>query len=490
MSTLLLFAISGFLLGHLLVGYATGMVWSLVLLGGAGSIALGVLIRRWLGGACLLFLASLVLGQHMAGESVEEWQSLPAVVNFAGETIVIKRESAKTWYQPVVLRPLDRGVAAADILWQAPRTLTLVPGDRVELTCALARPTNFDSRFDYATYLATRGIGFICERADEHALILDDGHWRHRLFVLQAAIRSRITGLVPEPAAGLLQGLFLGGDETLPQTLRDAFRRAGLSHIVAVSGYNMTLIAFATLFAALSLGLWRKTATALAMLGILGFLLIIDTSAASVRAAIMAWIVFLAYFVGRPASALNGLSLAACLMTIINPLIVRYDIGFQLSFLATLSLIAASPWLDQLSRRAHFLGKLVLIPLATLIIEGFILPVIAFHFGTINWLGPLANTLVLPLVPLAMVLGALFLMASFALPVLAPFFVLPLWLLLMLVVSVAEWVGGLAWSTFEGWYPSAAVLCGWYIVLGAVVWYSRKSLYAYALRMDHPRRTL
>lgn len=490
MGVLFLVAASAYLFGNLLVGFLPQLILSAGLLLCAGMLVIGVVSTWRLAFVGIMALALGWLGYAHASHELAGWQALDATMVYTGKVQVVKREVAKTWYQPVTLEPIIPKLAQESrILWRAPRTFETKPGDQLVLTCSLSRPENFDPRFDYRTYLAAHGVGYVCERAGESEELPRAPSWRRALFTIQQALEGQIVKALPEPAAGLLQGLFLGGSDTLPQALNDQFRRAGLSHIVAVSGYNMTLVAFAVLFLALLSGLWRRTATLLAMLGIFVFLLLIDSSAASLRAALMVWIVFLAFFLDRPTHAVNGLVLAGLLMTVENPLIVRYDVGFQLSFLATLALIVASPWLERLVRGQAWWQRLVLIPLSTLAIESFILPVMAFHFGTVNLLGPLANTLVLPLIPLVMLLGFLTLLIGSVIPVLAPVVAFPTWLILMSIIWVAEHIGALPWSTSTGWYPSIWLLSGWYVVLSGVLWYSRKLHYAYALRMDQSSRS-
>lgn len=485
MHTLFLAASAGYLLGNLFVGFPSSDVWPGLLVGAAASIGWGVLMT-WRGAAAgLLFFGACFLGYSVVQSERAQWETWPATKLLASDVVVIKRQPAKLWYQPMVVRSTE-SPAIPDILWRAPRTLEVTPGDRLFLICELKRPENFDPHFNYALYLATQDIGYVCERAHESRLLVHDiTKWRSRLDRIQTTIRERMTEALPEPAAGLLQGLFLGGDDALPQSLQDAFRRAGLSHVVAVSGYNMTLVAFAVLFMALLSGLSRPAATLCAMIGIFIFLLLIDTSAASLRAALMAWIVCLAYFLGRPAQAFGSLSMAALVMAMAHPLIVRYDVGFQLSFLATLALIAGSPWLEYLARRRHWLWKFSLVPLSTIIIELFIVPVVAFHFGTVSLLGPIANTFVLPLIPVVMLLGFLLMLVGWLLPPLLPVLTLPVWWILLFIINVAESIGRLPWNALTGWIPSTWFFIGWYLVLTLIVWYSRKLLYAYALRMDH-----
>lgn len=476
---------SGALGGIFFVTVPTPQVGVWVLLGLVVTLLIGFLVSWRQAGFWFLMFTALFLGHLTVRAEDAFWQTLPETLSVDTSFTVIKREVPKTWYQPIILRPMDEGQLSVDVLWRAPRTATLTPGEQIQLRCELKRPENFDPHFDYVRYLATRGIGYVCERSLEVIPLETRDQFRFQLFQIRAKIQTEINTLLSEPAAGLLQGLFLGGDDTLPQSLTEQFRRAGLSHLVAVSGYNMTLVAFAVLFITLSLGLWRRTAMVLAAVGILIFLLLIDTSAASIRAALMAWIVFLAFFVGRLESALHGLLLAAFLMAIENPLIVRYDVGFQLSCVATLTLLLIGPWLEILVKQGGWWRKALALLLATIAIEISIAPIVIIHFGMVSLLGPLANLIVLPLIPIVMALGGVVLFLSFLWPLLAQVVILPLWWLLMVIIWTAEFIEGLSWSAWSGVSLTPVVVISWYLVLLGLSWYSRISLKRYALRMDH-----
>lgn len=485
MGNAFLIASTGLLMGMLGVTVPPTVVQWVVLVGLVIGLVFSPLISWQRTSVLALMMGALFVGHNVAQTHDREWQALPETVYVETSYTVIKRESAKVWYQPVVLRPLAPSEVTSAVLWRAPRTVSFQPGDQLILGCELKRPENFDPRFDYARYLATRDIGYMCTRAVYVRQLETVDRVRQIRFLVQEAVRTHINRVVAEPGAGLLQGLFLGGDDALSPALTEHFRRAGLSHIVAVSGYNMTLVAFAVLVLALSLGFWRKTATVLAVIGIGLFLAIIDTSAASIRAALMAWVVCLAFFIGRPGSALHGLLLAAALMAIENPGIVRYDVGFQLSCVATLALLVVSPWLEILIKPKGLIRRGLALLLATCAIEISIAPIIIFHFGLMSWFGPIANLVALPLIPFIMALGCVVLFVGWLIPLAIPLLSLPLWWLLMLIIWTAEIIGGLTWSATTDMYLSRESIISWYLVLSALVWYSRNLLSRYALRMDH-----
>lgn len=485
MGRLFLWGSAGYLLGNLLVNTESQLFFSWCLLVMAGVVAAGALFSWRSVVPFGLMLITMSMGFVLVQQEVHWWDTLPQDLSLKTKVVVVHREAPQLWSQPFVVKPVDTDVVQTNILWRAPRTMPITPGMTLLLDCLIHQPENFEEQFDYRRYLATKNIGYICDQERGATLLPESSLWRSKLFAWQTGLRDQLSSFLSDPAAGLLQGLFLGGNDGLSVGLREAFRRAGLSHIVAVSGYNMSLVAMAALLVALFAGFWRKTATLLAMSGILLFLLLIDTSAASLRAALMAWIGFAAFFLGRPLQLFNGLLLAALLMTLVQPLIVRYDVGFQLSFLATLMLFVVSPWLAQLVRRGGWYWSWAALLLSTIAIELGIFPVIAFHFGMVSLLTPLANLIVLPLIPLAMALGFLMLLLGSLVPFLGTLLAFPTWLILMGVVWTSEWIASLPWGVVESITFPAPFIVGWYIVLSAVIWYSRKLLQSYVLRLDH-----
>ncbi len=442
-----------------------------IMLGGVGIMAL------WLG---------IVWYAH----AFERWHTLPETVEYTGLVEIIERGEVKVFYRPLTLRPISETWSGGDILYRAPIDMASQPGEHLDFQCALSRPKNFEPGFDYRLLLATRGTGYVCERGGEATALLDAGsRFRTALSRAQSEFRTRITALIPEPEAGLLMGLLIGGDDTLAPETKAAFGRAGLSHIVAVSGYNMSVVAQGLVILALVFGLWRRFAVGLAVIGLAGFLLFIDGSAASLRAAIMAWLAFGAYFVGRPAASWNGLLIAGASMLIFNPLLIRFDVGFQLSFLATLALLVFTRSFETFGCFRHWYGKIAAMFLTTVIIELFTLPVIGSTFGVVSLIAPIANVIVLPLVPFAMFVGIGMIMVSVFWPGLG-FLLVPLvWLPLTAIVRTAEGLANIPWSSLDlsrvGLDIGATFALLWYAGLGIGVYQLEKRRKRYVLGMDH-----
>lgn len=303
-------------------------------------------------------------------------------------------------------------------------------GDRVEALGWLETPPTFET-FNYRDYLARRGIYSQMRRATVTRLASGGGNPLLRaLFAYRRHAHATVQRLFPEPEASLLAGILLGLERGIPPRVRRAFDDTGTSHIIAISGFNITILA--SVFISL-LGRWlgarRGSAAAFAAIGL--YTLLVGADAAVVRAAIMGGLALAAQRLGRQADALASLGAAALAMTAVNPAVL-WDVGFQLSFAATLGLVLYAPplqarFVDLASRRlprasaerlAGPVGEFLLFTLAA---QATTLPLTAYYFRRLPLVSPLANVVILPLQPPTMVLGGLAtLVGTLSLPLARP----------------------------------------------------------------------
>ncbi|HLD61526.1 MAG TPA: ComEC/Rec2 family competence protein, partial [Patescibacteria group bacterium] len=189
----------------------------------------------------------------------------------------------------------------------------------------------------------------------------------------------------------------------IPEELKDKFSITGLSHILAVSGFNITIIGWAIYWvSARAPFMNRKRAFWLSLGIIFCFVMIAGFEASIIRAAIMGSLLLIAEQAGRRRSGLNLLLIAAACMLLFNPKLFWLDIGFQLSFLATFGLLVVSPRIEK-----YFLWMPKTLELrktfaATLSAQIMTLPIIASSFGIVSLIAPLTNIIVLPLIPYVM----------------------------------------------------------------------------------------
>ncbi len=339
-------------------------------------------------------------------------------------------------------------------------------GDVLQVNCELVKPEPIED-FRYDMYLARYGVFSICTSAKINKIGEGEGSLVLRgIFSLKEVVAVQINKLWHEPHASFMAGLLYGYRGGLGE-LNELFNRTGVTHIVAISGYNITIVVTILLAITVSLYIPRKKAFWLVIIGIALFVLFAGASASVLRAGIMGIIVLLAKQVGRLSRVGNIMALTAVLMAIQNPLVLVWDAGFQLSFIATLGLVYLTPLIrGGFERWPQFLGirESVISTLAAIIAT---LPLILYQFGRLSIVAPVVNVLILWLIPMIMLFGFLTILLSF------------LWLSLGEVLAWITWVGLKYITTVVKWFASldfAAVaffLPAWVMIIlyvGLVYW--------------------
>jgi competence protein ComEC len=294
-------------------------------------------------------------------------------------------------------------------------------GDIVRVRGRLQTPPE-DEDFSYRDYLAREGIRSYMPSADATLLPgSEENPLAAAIYALKEKSLDNIYRLFPDPEASLLAGILLGVDSGLSEPLQQAFKNTGTAHIIAISGFNIAIIAgiFVKLFSRI---LGTRRGTAAAIVGIAFYTFLVGANAAVVRAAIMGTISLFAVQVGRRQQGLNTLAFVAGLMALINPLVL-WDIGFQLSFFATLGLVLYGDTFQQAAEKliAHFFPSSNAEKFSELFAEFILLtfaaqlttlPIMAYQFKQISLISFAANPFILPAQPAVMILGGQAVFAS------------------------------------------------------------------------------
>ncbi len=300
--------------------------------------------------------------------------------------------------------------ADGDLLLQAPLGPAYRYGDRIRATVEL-RPLPAQGGSDFENYLSERGItasGFL-----RNVEILARGQGSDIRGAVSEARADRdgaLAAALYEPLAGLARGIVTGRRGTLDPALQNDLRDSGLSHLVIISGSNVTILAaLVVAFSAWFIG--RRRAIWLALAVVAAYTVFVGADAPVVRAAIMAAMFLLAGALGRRSSAAPAIALAAALMVAVAPRVID-DLSFQLSFAATIALaLIAQPLRLRLPRLAtqaggrgglseRLLNTLTETAIVTVAAVAATLPLIALHFGRISLVALPANLLVVPAFPL------------------------------------------------------------------------------------------
>jgi len=242
-----------------------------------------------------------------------------------------------------------------------------------------------------------------------------------------------------EPYAGLLSGLIVSGKEAMPKDMLEEFRRAGVIHIVVLSGFNLTVIA------AFMKIIFRSVR--FSVVGIILFVIMTGAQATVVRAAIMVLTVILAKRLGRNFSAPRALLVAAFLMLLHNPKILVFDPSFQLSFLATCGLIFVTPIVEKYLSRVPEKWGLRTTTATTLATQMTVLPLLIYSIGDFSLVSLPANILILFVIPATMLVGFIAAVIAYVSTILALPFTYMAYLLLAWILGVSHYLGNLSFAS-------------------------------------------
>lgn len=272
---------------------------------------------------------------------------------------------------------------------------------------------------------------------------------------------------LPEPLASFGMGLLIGQKATLPQITSDQLSTVGLTHLIAVSGYNLTILIEA---ARRILGKRSKYQTAVISLLLMGvFLLLAGSSASIVRAALVSSLSLLAWYYGRQLKPLLLITLAAALTAWLSPLYLWSDIGWYLSFLAFFGVIVISP---VLTKRLYGVRKpptLVALIIETISAQLPTVPYIMYIFGRVSLISLVANILTVPLIPLAMLLATIAGTAGMIAPMLSGWVAWPARLLLTYILDVVSILSRVP-HALASYSMTFTALLGCYGIVLSVTW--------------------
>lgn len=338
------------------------------------------------------------------------------------------------------------------VLVRADRFVHVAYGDVVRTTGKLELPTEFETdtgrTFNYPMYLLAHGVTHVMSFADVVVVGHGEGNWViEELLALKHWFIRGIERALPEPESALLAGLLLGEKRGLGEDLTEAFRRAGVVHIIVLSGYNVALV-INVVREGLQAVLSRNVALGASGVVAILFMLMTGASETAVRATLMALVVLLAKSLYRPADGLRILLLVAAGMAVWNPYLVLFDLSYQLSILATLGLVTLShhliPYLTWL--RHKFLIEIASTTLATQIA---VLPLLIISIGQVSLVSLVSNILILLPVPYAMLVGFFAaLIATLSSTLAFPLSVVA-YAILHYIIVVSEFLGSLPFASLQ-----------------------------------------
>lgn len=375
-------------------------------------------------------------------EALSQWMGQPATVSARVVSEVDRRSNRQEAIIRVSEPPIGRGLLVHRLF------PVLKTGMVLQLRCKIAPSRRGDALNDDPS-LRLKRVFWICRYPPLAIRGQQLDFPRKMLFAFKTWAIRTINRSFPEPHASFLAGLLFGVRRSMPEFFYSSLQKTGTMHLIAISGYNISLVLNVVLRTTERLGLARMLRLGLAGASLVSFVILTGASASVLRAAVMGGLGVLAIAFGRKQIARQLLFVAAGLMAAFQPLIVRYDIGFQLSFAATFGLIH---WSSRLERR------MVMVPeayglrqtlAATLAANIAVTPLLITYFGSISLIAVVENLLILPLIPWMMLGGFVFLLGAAVAPFASGWLAMPTLLLLHAAVSAislgaalpfAQWV--------------------------------------------------
>jgi competence protein ComEC len=419
-----------------------------------------VLIALALGATAILVRATVMpVGSELLGAPGEGPWTM--VVESIG--------SPRDGQQVATLRTPADGAAGFRLAATLPRYPPIEPGDQVEVDGRIRdRPDG-----PYGEYLARIGAWgtvdarrlTLLDRPTDPGTILES---------MRRGAGDLLTRVLPEPEAGLAAGILIGLRDRVDRTVAAEFTTAGVSHVVAISGWNIAIVAAAVTALAGRFG--RRRRAVVATVAIVVYILFAGASPSVLRAGAMAGVVLLARETGRAGQAAAALGWAAAVLLLADPRLVA-DAGFQLSTLATAGLIAwATPLSDRLDRwTAGHLPRWLTESLGvSLAAQAATLPIVLASFGRLALIAPVVNLFVVPLVAPAMAAGIVALLGGALVgggvpTAVGAILAAPGWVALRLIIGIVNVAAGVPLASVTLAPPIGSIVALGSIVLAVVV---------------------
>lgn len=373
----------------LLICCLTGMLYQLSLPGNTESN-----IRSYIGKGVISFSGTVSEPPEASGSSVRYVISTEILERAGDETLKVEGK----------------------VLLSLPLGFNYKYGDRLEVIGELIAPPA-GSGGSWRDYLNHRGIYTYSQFGQVNLLESGGGNPLLRLlYGLRDKGARVIDEIFPAPENALLRGILLGDESQISPLAKEAYSITGTSHIIAISGFNMAVLAgiVAHVF---TRRLGAQKGSLLTIITLLLYTILVGAEASVMRAAFMGAFTVVASSIARRGNSLNNLGISVLLMMLINPHL-PWDVGFQLSAMATLGLALLMPplrarltlWMnarfgEEFSARfSTWIGDFLIV---TLVAQLSVLPLLLYHFKSFSWVFLIANPLILPVQPLVMILGLL-----------------------------------------------------------------------------------
>ncbi|MEN9551871.1 MAG: hypothetical protein RI935_248 [Candidatus Parcubacteria bacterium] len=352
------------------------------------------------------FCVGIVRTQLIEEKSV---LSCETTCSFKGEIISLVEE--KDDKQVIVIQ--EEGGELYDVMIRVPLYPAFQKGDTVSVEGSTKKVTQHyvgvnQKVFDYENFLLSKGIGSQMMYPKVSLVEKRGNSFLHRLYSFRDALHVRVVEMVQGVEGVIASGMLLGS-ATLYDDEKELFRIAGLSHIIVLSGFNISILIIALFVILRMLPVPLRVIASLFVIAI--FIIMVEGGISVIRAALMSFVALTAFALGKRYFASQALLLSAIAIVIYSPPLLLYDVSFHLSFLATAGIIYLY---DMIHTRLYAMPELMRTVVATTV-AAYIstTPYLIYTFESLSTYSVIANIFVVPLVPIAMLMTLITVVVSY-----------------------------------------------------------------------------
>lgn len=343
-------------------------------------------------------------------------------------------------------------------------------GDKIEFYLEYEKPSTARNYmgFDYSNYLKTKKIFGTVNLKEEDVEIISHDNSNiilRKIYELRNLMKTKIEKLLPKETSGLCLGMLIGETSGIEENMQENFRDSNLSHILAVSGANVSYIIVSITYIFNKMYLRKRLSKIISIILLILFMLLTGCTSSVNRACIMAILMLIAELLYRKSDVYNNLAISALILLIINPYSLL-DIGFQLSYMGTIGIVFLH---DKIGNFIKINNKIVkyffeMISVTTCA-NLAIIPIMMFHFNTISLTFYFSNIIVGPILGIVVIIGFIMFFISLIFTPISSLIAIVLNLMLKFIIKIAEITANMPFSKITIITPSFFFIIVWYLII-------------------------
>lgn len=343
-------------------------------------------------------------------------------------------------------------------------------GDKIEFYLEYEKPSTARNYmgFDYSNYLKTKKIFGTVNLKEEDVEIISHDNSNiilRKIYKLRNLMKTKIEKLLPKETSGLCLGMLIGETSGIEENMQENFRDSNLSHILAVSGANVSYIIVSIKYIFNKMYLRKRLSKIISIILLILFMLLTGCTSSVNRACIMAILMLIAELLYRKSDVYNNLAISALILLIINPYSLL-DIGFQLSYMGTIGIVFLHDKIGNFIKINNKIVKYFFEMIAVTTCANLaIIPIMMFHFNTISLTFYFSNIIVGPILGIVVIIGFIMFFISLIFTPISSLIAIVLNLMLKFIIKIAEITANMPFSKITIITPSFFFIIVWYLII-------------------------